>query len=492
MSTDIPGAPPSTGATDTVSPSPFPGTSSEGPAGPPLDAVLDRARAAADEARTATPAERARWLSAVADAIDAAADTLLPVAQRESHLPDTRLSGELRRTTFQCRLFADRLSTGALDDIHIDHADPDWPMGARPDIRRTTVPLGPVLVFAASNFPFAFSVVGGDTASALAAGCSVVVKAHPGHPELSRLTAVTARTALGDAGAPPDLLQLVEGEQAGADAVQDRRIKAVGFTGSTRGGRHLYDLAAARPDPIPFYGELGSTNPVVVTPAGWAERPEEIATGFAQSCTMGSGQFCTQPGVIFVPDADQFLAALPPVTAGPMLNERISTGYAQTLQELSARDGVEIAQRTPGGEGRPDVVILRTTAEAVRSDPSLITTEVFGPASLVVGYRSPDEIDAALAGLEGTLTGTVQAGRTDDEDGLRMLGLLARYAGRVIWNQWPTGVTVSDAQQHGGPWPASTAPTTTSVGTAAVRRFRRPVAFQNVPVAALPPELRDA
>ncbi|MFJ2231566.1 MULTISPECIES: aldehyde dehydrogenase family protein [Streptomyces] len=297
-----------------------------------------------------------------------------------------------------------------------------------------------------------------------------------------------AGAALADAGAPAHLLQVIEGERAGADAVQDHRTKAVGFTGSTRGGRHLFDLAAARPDPIPFYGGLGSTNPVVVTPAGWAERGEEIATGFAGSCTLGSGQFCTQPGVVFVPDADAFLAALPPLSAGPMLNERIGTAYTDAL---AARDGVEVARRVPGVEGQPDVVLLRTTADAVRNDPALITTEVFGPASLVVAYRSPEEVEEALAEFEGTLTGTVQAAGADDEAGLRMLDLLARYAGRVIWNQWPTGVTVSDAQQHGGPWPASTAPTTTSVGTAAIRRFRRPVAFQNVPGTALPPELRD-
>lgn len=496
MSTDLPGAVPPEGPVRparTTRPSPTaPGAAPQDSAGHSLDTVLDRARSAADAARTAGPADRAHWLTTVADALDAAAATLVPVARRETHLPEARLSGELRRTTFQCRLFAERLSSGALEDTRVDHADPDWPMGPRPDIRRTGVPLGPVLVFAASNFPFAFSVVGGDTASALAAGCPVVVKAHPGHPELSRLTASVAAAALDGAGAPAHLLQLVEGEQTGADAVRDHRIKAVGFTGSTRGGRHLFDLAASRPDPIPFYGELGSTNPVVVTPAGWAERPEEIAAGFTESWTLGSGQFCTQPGVIFVPDADAFLAALRAVGAGPMLNERISEGYAQSLEALASRDGVEVARRTPGGEGEPDVVLLRTTAEAVRADPSLIATEVFGPASLVVAYRSPDEVEAVLAGFEGTLTGTVQAGVADDAVGLRMLGLLARHAGRVIWNQWPTGVTVSDAQQHGGPWPASTSPTTTSVGTAAIGRFRRPVAFQNVPGAALPPELRDA
>ncbi|MFJ8792976.1 aldehyde dehydrogenase (NADP(+)) [Streptomyces sp. NPDC102462] len=457
----------------------------------PLDAVLAGAASAAKAARRSRPADRARWLTAAADALDAAAERLVPVARRESHLPEARLSGELRRTTFQCRLFAERLTAGALDDVRVDHADADWPMGARPDLRRTMVPLGPVLVFASSNFPFAFSVMGGDTVSALAAGCPVVVKAHPGHPELSRLTAAVAADALGSAGAPDHLLQLVEGERTGADAVRDRRIKAVGFTGSTRGGRHLFDLAAGRPDPIPFYGELGSTNPVVVTPAGWAERPADIAAGFAASCTLGSGQFCTQPGVVFVPDADAFVAALPSLGAGPMLNEHIGAGYTAALDGLAAREGVTVALRAPGADGNPDVALLRTTTDAVLADPSLIATEVFGPASLLVEYGALADVEAALAGFEGTLTGTVQGGAALDDDGRRMLDLLAEHAGRVIWNEWPTGVTVSDAQQHGGPWPASTAPTTTSVGTAAIDRFRRPVAYQNVPAPALPPELRD-
>lgn len=468
-----------------------PATLTSAPAAPPLDTVLARATAAAERIRTSSPADRARLLTVLADALDAAAGRLIPVAHRETHLPEARLTGELARTTFQCRLFADRLATGALDDVRIDHADPDWPMGARPDIRRTTVPLGPVLVFAAGNFPFAFGVLGGDTVSALAAGCSVVVKAHPGHPALSRLTASVAAAALADAGAAPDLLQLIEGERDGADAVRDHRIKAVGFTGSTRGGYQLFQLAAGRPDPIPFYGELGSTNPVVVTPAGWAERGADIADGFAASFTLGSGQFCTQPGVVFVPDVDAFLAAMPPLVAGPMLDARTATGYATALDDLAAQDGVRVAARTPGGDGLPDVAVLRTTTEAVRTTPSLISTEVFGPASLLVEYGTLDEVEEVLGDFEGTLTGTVQGGQALDEDGLRMLDALTRHAGRVIWNEWPTGVTVSDAQQHGGPWPASTAPTTTSVGTAAVHRFRRPVAFQNVPERGLPPAVRD-
>ncbi|RII11794.1 NADP-dependent fatty aldehyde dehydrogenase [Streptomyces sp. YIM 130001] len=463
------------------------------PEDPPAEDVLAAAHAAARPARHSSPADRAQWLRATADALDAAADALVPLARRESRLPQARLTGELARTSFQARLFADRLASGALTDVRVDPAAPDWPMGARPDLRRTQVPIGPVLVFAAGNFPFAFSVAGGDTVSALAAGCPVVVKAHPGHPGLSRLTARTVRTALDEVGAPAGLFGLIEGEQAGADAVRDPRIKAVGFTGSTHGGRALFDLAVSRPDPIPFYGELGATNPVFVTPAGWAERGPEIADGFAGSYALGSGQFCTQPGVVLVPDATQFLAAVPDASAGPMLNSRIEQGYRAALDELSQRPGVTTATRLPGADGNPDVVLLRTSATAVLADPSLITTEIFGPASLVVEYGSVDEAAAVLGAYPGSLTGTVQAsdGEDADTDGIRLLDVLAERVGRVVWNQWPTGVTVSDAQQHGGPWPSSTAPTTTSVGTAAVRRFQRPVAFQNVPGTVLPAELQD-
>lgn len=455
------------------------------------EAALAAAHSAVRPARLTPAADRARWLRALADALDSAADTLLPVAREESHLPVGRLTGELARTTFQARLFADRLASGDLTDARIDHADQQWPMGARPDIRRTQVPIGPVLVFAASNFPFAFSVAGGDSVSALAAGCPVVVKAHPGHPELSRLTARVVTAALAEAGAPEGLFGLIEGEQAGIDAVQDPRTKAVGFTGSTHGGRVLFDLATRRPDPIPFYGELGATNPVVVTPAGWTERGPEIAKGFAASYTLGSGQFCTQPGVIFVPDADAFLTAVPAAPAGPMLNDRIEAGYLRALGEMASRPGVEVAARIESPGQEPDSVLLRTTVKAVLEDPSLVTTEVFGPASLVVGYDSLDEVAEVLDGYPGSLTGSVHGGRDLDADGARVLDLLSEHAGRVIWNEWPTGVTVSDAQQHGGPWPATTAPTTTSVGTAAIQRFQRPVAYQNVPAAGLPAELRD-
>ena len=452
-----------------------------------LDNVLAAASSAARVTGRSTPGQRANWLRAIADALDEAAPELVPIAKAETHLPEARLTGEVRRTTFQARLIADRLDAGDLTDVTIDPADSAWPPGPRPDLRRTHVPLGPVLVFAASNFPFAFSVAGGDTVSALAAGCPVVVKAHPGHPELSRRTAAVITDAL-DGSAPAGAFSLIEGEQAGADAVRDARIKAVAFTGSTRGGRALFDLAAARPDPIPFYGELGSTNPVVITPQGWAHRADEIAAGFAGSVTLGSGQFCTKPGIVFVPDIDDFLARVPDLSAGPLLNEHIDRGYLHSVEEM--------ARYAPAGRGTvpsgaPAPVLFRSKVADLSNRPELLELEMFGPAALIVGYSDLAEVLDLVDRLPGQLTATVHGADTPDAEESELITRLAEHAGRVLWNDWPTGVSVTDAQHHGGPYPATTSPLSTSVGTAAVQRFLRPVTFQNVPQAALPPELRD-
>lgn len=454
------------------------------------ESVLAAAHAVRRDVGRATPAERADWLDAIASRLDGDVDRLVEIAGRETHLPEGRLRGELTRTSFQARLFAERLREGRLFPVAVDRADAEWGMGPRPDIRRTHVPLGPVLVFAASNFPFAFSVLGGDSASALAAGCPVVVKVHPGHVELSRAVAELVVEALADAGAPDGTFGTIEGRDAGVAAVQDARIKAVGFTGSLHGGRALFDLAVSRPDPIPFYGELGSTNPVVVTADGWRTRADEIAAGFAGSFTLGTGQFCTQPGVVLVPDADDFVARLDLPALHPMLNDAIRSGHDAGLGELSVRPGVEVAATGPASDGAPAATVLVTTVADVLADPEIVRTEVFGPTAVVVACASADDAAAVLDLFDGALTATVHGGDTVDHDAARHLEQCAEFAGRVLWNQWPTGVTVSDAQQHGGPWPATTAPTTTSVGTAAALRFVRPVAFQNLPDDALPAELR--
>jgi NADP-dependent aldehyde dehydrogenase len=448
--------------------------------------VLEAAAAARVPMRRATPEERAEWLEAAADALDAAAGELIPLAAEETHLPVPRLTGELKRTTFQARLFAGGVRSGELLPSRIDPADPAWGMGPRPDLRRTVVPIGPVLVFAASNFPFAFSVFGGDTVSALAAGCPVVVKAHPGHPRLSRRTAELVSKVL-----PAGAFGLIEGVDASLEALRDPRIKAVGFTGSTKGGRALFDIAVSRPDPIPFYGELGSVNPVVVTPAAWAERGAALAEGWVGSLTLGAGQFCTNPGVVLVPDAAAFLSAVDLPQSGRMLTPGIEEGFTDAVRQVQSHPGVSVAAAGPVNEQGVHASVLSVAAADVLAAPEVLGIEMFGPAGLVVGYSSEQELTEVLEAMPGQLTATIQGHSSgDDPVAVSVADVLTDTAGRIVWNDWPTGVTVSGAQQHGGPWPATTAPTSTSVGLAAISRWQRPVAFQGAPASVLPAELR--
>ncbi|WP_305787146.1 aldehyde dehydrogenase (NADP(+)) [Symbioplanes lichenis] len=449
--------------------------------------VLEAAAAARVPMRHATPEERAGWLEAAADALDAAADELIALGHAETHLPVPRLTGELKRTTFQARLFAQGLRSGELLPSRIDPADPEWGMGPRPDLRRTVVPIGPVLVFAASNFPFAFSVFGGDTVSAIAAGCPVVLKAHPGHPRLSRRTFDVVAKAL-----PEGAIGLIEGVEASLEALRDPRIKAVGFTGSTKGGRALFDIAVSRPDPIPFYGELGSVNPVVVTPAAWAERGAALAEGWVGSLTLGAGQFCTNPGVVLVPDASAFVSAVDLPRPGRMLTPGIEEGFTDAVRWVESHRGVTVAATGPANEQGVHASVLTASAAEVLADPEVLDIEMFGPAGLVVGYSSEQELTALLEAMPGQLTATIQGQSSgDDPVAVAVADVLTDTAGRIVWNDWPTGVTVSGAQQHGGPWPATTAPTSTSVGLAAISRWQRPVAFQGAPATVLPAELRD-
>ncbi|WP_098483524.1 aldehyde dehydrogenase (NADP(+)) [Georgenia soli] len=457
-----------------------------------LGEAVRGAHGAYEAARGAPPTERAGWLEAVALALDAHGDELVQLAGEETHLPEGRLRTELLRTTFQLRLLAEEVRSGQVLDATIDHADPSWGMGPRPDIRRVNVPLGAVGVFGASNFPFAFSVLGGDTASALAAGCAVVHKVHEAHERLGRRTAEIAIAALTQASAPAGLLAIVTGRSAGESLVDHPLIKAVGFTGSTRVGRLLLERTVARPEPIPFYGELGSVNPAFVTERAWAERREEVLTGFAASFTLGMGQFCTKPGLLFVPELDagarrtleQAVAAAPRF---PMLTEGLAEGYQHALEHVAG--GAETV--VPGEPGvAPAPTVLAVKAEEARRRPELLAEEMFGPASVVVAYGSEDNLAELAELLPGQLTATVhgQPGEAPDE----LVQVIEERAGRVIWNDWPTGVTVSHAQHHGGPFPATTAPGTTSVGTAAVQRFMRPVAYQSFPDAQLPPALQEA
>lgn len=440
-------------------------------------------------------ATRARALTAVAEGLDAAADDLVAVAGTETHLAEARLRGELVRTTFQLRLFAEVLLEGGFLDARVDHADPTWPVGPRPDLRRTAQAIGPVIVYAASNFPFAFSVAGGDTASALAAGASVIVKAHAGHLELSRRTAGLVVEALRTAGAPAGVFALVESREVGIRILRNPLIKAGSFTGSIPGGRALFDIASSRPDPIPFYGELGSVNPVFVTAEADRRRGAVVAAELLGSVTLGSGQFCTKPGVVLVPEHGAVVALLRehPLPDGQrMLNDRIHDGYAQTLRELVAHRAVEVVAQGPDPFGiAPSPTVLLTTVDEILANQDELLRECFGPTVLAAVYRDEPDLLRFARAIDGQLTATI-VGEEDDGVVPALVDELREKAGRLLWNQWPTGVSVTFAQQHGGPYPATTAPGFTSVGTAAITRFLRPIAFQGFPESLLPDELTDS
>jgi len=472
-----------------------------------VDRTVLAAAAAAAPLAALSPARRCELLRAVASALDAARDELVRLADAETALGEARLDGELTRTCVQLEMFADVVAAGADLDVIIDLADPAAVPAPRPDLRRMLVPIGPVGVFAASNFPFAFSVAGGDTASALAAGCPVVVKAHPDRPGLSQRTWEIVAAALTDAGAPAGTFGLVRGVAAGRDLVTHPAIKAVGFTGSLAAGRALFDLAVSRPDPIPFYGELGSLNPVVVTAGALTERADDVVTGFIGSLTLGSGQFCTKPGLLFLPSghglADAFAKALAGTTLGPLLSEKIRNGFEHSRRALAAVAGVRAISdgSTVDRAASPSPASVAPALFAVSADDLLrhrddLLVECFGPAGLVVEYDTADQLVDALAAVPGALTATVHAASQPAADEARLvrrlLGLLTGKAGRVIWGGWPTGVAVTWAQHHGGPWPATTAPLHTSVGVTAIRRFQRPVVYQNLPDELLPEPLRDA
>jgi len=443
-----------------------------------------------------TPGTRASWLTAVAEALRANAEELIPLAAADTNLAEARLRGELVRSAFQLDLFADELRSGVALDATVDHADPDWGMGPRPDIRRVNVPLGVVGVFGASNFPFAFSVIGGDSASALTAGCAVLHKIHSGHKNLALRTAEIVLEALEQASAPEGLFAVVDGREAATALVEHPLVKAIGFTGSTAGGRALFDRACARPEPIPFFGELGSINPVFVLPRAWHRRSAEILEGYAGSFTMGMGQFCTKPGVLFVPDTgedEQIRTGLTGTLARIQLDKLLTPGlrdsYVAARDEVAGLEGVEVF--VPGSDEEiPAPTVLAVDADQVMRTPEVLHREMFGPATVLVRYRDPADLPGLAELMEGQLTATVHG--DEDDDTAALVDTLTGKAGRVLFNGWPTGVTVSYAQHHGGPYPATTAPAATSVGTGSIGRFMRPVAYQDLPDAVLPPALQEA
>ncbi|MFS0713165.1 aldehyde dehydrogenase (NADP(+)) [Microbacterium sp. 2P01SA-2] len=471
-----------------------------------VDAFVGLAAGASADWRAASITVRGEALRAVADGLDARADDLVLLAGRETNLAEPRLRGELKRTTFQLRLFADVLAEGSWLDARIDHAVADYPMGApRPDIRRQLEGIGTVLVFAASNFPFAFSVAGGDTASAIAAGNAVVLKAHPGHPHLSQLTGEIVTAALSAAGAPAGVFTVIHGTDAGVHALRHPEVRAAAFTGSIAGGRALFDIAMSRPEPIPFYGELGSVNPAFVTRGAAESRAVEVAEQFVASVTGSAGQLCTKPGLLLVPAGSGVVDALASIVLpepAPLLNDSIASGFRRALDAAAGHDGVDVLVGSlpavddagsvpPAPSAAPAPALLRTTAAAVIADPDALVSEMFGPAALVAEYDDEAQLVAVAKLLDGQLTATIVA-EEGDAVARELLPVLATKAGRVLWNQWPTGVSVTWAQQHGGPYPATTAVGTTSVGTAAITRFLRPVAYQNVPDALLPAALQEA
>ncbi|MFD4137847.1 aldehyde dehydrogenase (NADP(+)) [Streptomyces sp. NPDC058572] len=465
---------------------------------------VDRAVRAAHAARPALAdrGARARLLRTAAELLAETRDHVIEAADAETALGPVRLNGELARTAAQLRSFADVVDEGAFLGIRIDHADagrtPPWP-----DLRRYKVPLGVVAVYAASNFPLAFSVPGGDTASALAAGCPVVVKAHPGHPATAELCASVLRRAAHRAGLPEDVVVLVHGFEAGVELVRHPLVTAAGFTGSVRGGRALFDAAAARPAPIPFHGELGSLNPVVITEAAAEEAAEQLGTGLAGSMTLGEGQFCTKPGFVLAPASDAgdrvvkaLTGAISETEPGVMLDRRMRDAFVAGVRARAALADVD-APVTPGAGGDHTVsagfltVPARLLAEA--GDHDLLLEECFGPVTVVARYDSSAEITAVLGRLAGNLTATLHLSGAEAAGGGRGAELLAELtplAGRVLVGGWPTGVAVAPAQHHGGPYPATTS-TSTSVGATAIERWLRPVTYQTTPAALLPPELRD-
>ncbi len=458
------------------------------------------AAAAAQGSYGALPAaKRAVFLRTAAAKIDALGDQLTQRAMRESGLPEARLNGERGRTVGQLRMFADYLEAGHWQRARVDHADRER-TPPKPDLRLRMVPLGPVAVFGASNFPLAFSVAGGDTASALAAGCCVVVKGHPAHPGTSELVATAISEAVAECGLPGGVFSLLNGSgnALGEALVKDPRIAAVGFTGSRGGGLALMEYAAARSVPIPVFAEMSSVNPVILLPGRLAEAADTLGTAYAGSLSLGAGQFCTNPGIVLgVKGAalDRFrtsaIEALAEVAAQTMLTPAIRKAFESGVGALAADAAATACGKGKGdGEAGAQAQIYTVSGDDFFANPAL-ADEIFGPVSILVQCNDINEIHAILKRMEGQLTATLHMSQTDHDIAKALLPTLEGLAGRVIANGWPTGVDVTHAMVHGGPFPATSDPRSTSVGTMAIERFLRPVSYQDMPQELLPAELQD-
>ncbi|MEE3071856.1 MAG: aldehyde dehydrogenase (NADP(+)) [Pseudomonadota bacterium] len=459
--------------------------------------LVNAACAAAEEAfwtyGYTTRQQRADFLNAIADQIEARAEAITQIGTQETGLPEVRLQGERGRTTGQLRLFASHILAGDYLDRRHDAALPDRAPLPRPDLKMMQRPIGPVAVFGASNFPLAFSTAGGDTASALAAGCPVVVKGHSAHPGTGEIIAEAIHAAIQQTGMPKGVFSLIQGgkRDVGTALVQHPLINAVGFTGSLAGGRALFDLCAQRDTPIPFFGELGSVNPMFMLPAAIANRGEALGQGWAASLTMGAGQFCTNPGIAVViegPQADAFIhaaqAALSASGAQTMLTDGIAQAYTSGAAKMGAQTGVQDLVTSMCDTRQAKPFLFKVTAEDWLGNHTL-SEEVFGPLGLVVVAKDAEQLQKIARSFQGQLTATLHMDDADTDIARALLPILERKAGRVLANGFPTGVEVCDAMVHGGPYPASTNFGATSVGTLAIRRFLRPVCYQNRPAELL-------
>lgn len=465
-----------------------------------VSAAIAEAQTAFSSYRSVAPEQRARFLGDIAANIEADADLIVARAEQETGLPSGRLTGEITRTANQLRLFASVVRIGDAHGARIDPALPDRTPLPRPDIRQRQVPLGPVAVFGASNFPLAFSTAGGDTASALAAGCPVVVKAHNAHPGTNELVGSAIARAVADNGLHPGVFSLVygSGAQVGQQLAADPRIAAVGFTGSRTAGLALSATAAARKAPIPVYAEMSSINPVFVLPGAIADDVAEVAQGFFTAVTGSSGQLCTSPGLLFIPTGDRGDALQARIakdfheaTGQTMLTPSIAEAWQSGVDHLAAQPGVSALARGADGDtcNAPGPRVFTISVNDFSSNAEL-QNEIFGSAALIVRYDSSEQLLDLILGLEGQLTATLQMSDRDDETANALVQELELAVGRIIVNGWPTGVDVGHAMIHGGPFPATSAPQTTSVGATAIDRFLRPVAYQSIPDQILPPVLQ--
>lgn len=459
-----------------------------------VNQIIERASAVASSLAALSPIQHSSLLRLISQKIESKRTELIDSACSETGLPEARIGGEITRTTVQFELFANLVESGEHLHATIDKADPQYSPAPRPDIRKMNTPLGTVAIFAASNFPLAFSVAGGDAASALAAGNAVVAKAHPSHPNTCSIVESAIKKALVESNLSADLYSIVQGRdpQISHWLALHPSIKAIGFTGSEQVGRILVNLGASRPEPIPVYAEMGSLNPVFVTSNAIAERGEALAKGLVDSALLGSGQFCTKPGLIFTPDDASFLATISSyvesLSTGPLLSSAIAKRYTDSISHISTIKGVEVLIGSANESGFGVTPTFFVTDWETAQSHSEILEEHFGPTTVIIKTKETD-FSVIASSLSGQLTATIHG--TDHDDISELTSVLKEKAGRVIWNGFPTGVAVTTAMQHGGPWPSSSTHTT-SVGTDAIYRFLRPVSYQGFSQGVLPNALKDS